>query len=62
MQIDNNIIWMQINPDEMMPDLIEKNEGENEREQKVLNNNSQNVITLVPEKNIEILDFNTISP
>jgi hypothetical protein len=28
--IDNNIIWMQINPDEMMPDLIEKNEGENE--------------------------------
>lgn len=31
MQLDNNIIWMQINPDEMIPDLIERNEGENER-------------------------------
>lgn len=44
----------------MVPDLIEKNEGENVGEQKILNNNSQNVITLVPEKNIDVLDFNNI--
>ncbi len=46
----------------MVPDLIEKNQGENVGEQRVLNNNSQNVITLIPEKNIEKLDLSNIEP
>lgn len=57
--MENNIIWMQINPDEMMPQLVEKNESivlEQSEVQAVDKAKS----TLNPDNNLDVLNFDKI--
>lgn len=57
--MENNIIWMQINPDEMMPQLVEKNESillEQSEVQPVDKAKS----TLNPDNNLDVLNFDKI--